>query len=77
LLQTAGSFLITNRQGISMDILVIFLISCLFAAFLYYLAAKRDADTLFWAVIGFLFGPFAIPFVFFSKPRKNTKKEQV
>ena len=34
----------------------------------YFIARSRSADTLFWAVMGFLLGPIAIPFAFFSKP---------
>jgi hypothetical protein len=34
----------------------------------YLIARSRSADTLFWAVMGFLLGPIAIPFAFFSKP---------
>lgn len=34
----------------------------------YSVAKKRNAKVSFWVVMGVLFGPLAIPFVFFSKP---------
>jgi hypothetical protein len=32
-------------------------------------AKRRGAKPVFWAVMGALFGPLAIPFVFFAKPK--------
>jgi hypothetical protein len=47
----------------------IFIIVVVFSAlFLGFIARKRGADTFFWTVMGGLFGPFAIPFIFFAKP---------
>lgn len=34
----------------------------------YYIAKGRDASGMFWAFMGAVFGPLAIPFAFFSKP---------
>ncbi len=34
------------------------------------IAKRRGANTLFWAVMGALFGPLAIPFSLLSKPKK-------
>jgi hypothetical protein len=31
------------------------------------IAKSRKADSGYWLVMGLLFGPFAIPFVFFAK----------
>lgn len=50
-------------------------ISLLFAGILYLIAAKRGAHKAYWAVMGFLFGPFAIPFVFFAKTDHTGKKQ--
>ena len=47
------------------------LIAAFFGALLYFIAAKRNADTTFWLVMGILFGPFALPFVFFAKPNEK------
>ena len=41
------------------------------AATCYFIARSRSADTLYWAVLGLLLGPIAIPFAFFSKPVKR------
>lgn len=34
---------------------------------MYYIAGQRGANQKFWVVMAFLFGPLALPFVFFSK----------
>lgn len=44
------------------------LISVACAALCGYLAARRGANRVFWLAMGFAFGPFALPFVFFAKP---------
>ncbi len=33
------------------------------------IAASRGGNAVFWGVMGFLFGPLAIPFAFRAKPR--------
>jgi hypothetical protein len=33
------------------------------------IAKRRSAKPVFWGVMGALFGPFAIPFVFLAKPK--------
>ncbi len=50
-----------------MGYLILIIISFIFAGLLYLIAEKRGSDKVFWAIMGFLFGPFAIPFVFFAK----------
>jgi hypothetical protein len=50
-----------------MGYLVVLIISICFAILLYLIAAKRGSNKTFWAIMGFVFGPFAIPFVFFAK----------
>jgi hypothetical protein len=57
-----------------MGYLAVFVISFCFAGLLYVIAAKRGSNKTFWAIMGFFFGPFAIPFVFFSNKSdpKNT-----
>lgn len=44
-----------------------------FALLLGFIARKRGANSFFWTVAGGIFGPFAIPFVFFAR-RHNQKK---
>ena len=51
----------------------IIIISLAFGALFYWIAAKRKANTLFWTAMGVLFGPFALPFVFFARPRKELR----
>jgi hypothetical protein len=50
-----------------MTYLFLFMGSSLFAGLLYLIAARRGANKIYWAIMGFFFGPFAIPFVFFSR----------
>ena len=33
------------------------------------IAAHRKARWVYWSVMGFAFGPFALPFVFMAKPK--------
>ena len=55
--------------------IIISLISISCAILLWNIADKRGVNTLFWAVMGAVFGPFAIPFIFLTKNRssKSTK----
>lgn len=49
--------------GLFIGILISFAFGCLLGT----IAEKRGAKVLFWAVMGAVFGPLAIPFVFFAK----------
>ncbi|MEN8194838.1 MAG: hypothetical protein ABFS12_18600 [Bacteroidota bacterium] len=56
--------------------LIIISIICIACAFLLWsIADKRGANTLFWAVMGAVFGPFAIPFIFLTK-NNSSKSNQ-
>ena len=55
-----------------MGYVVIVIISFCFAVLLYFMAAKRGTSKSFWAMMGFFFGPFAIPFLFFAKNESIT-----
>jgi hypothetical protein len=35
----------------------------------YSVAKSKKANVTFWVTMGLLFGPLAVPFVFFAKPR--------
>ncbi len=51
-----------------MDLLIasaVINISCVILC--HQIAKRRGAKPVFWGVMGALFGPFAIPFVFFAK----------
>ena len=37
----------------------------------YQVAKSRKADRWYWLFVGLLFGPFAIPFVFFASPNQR------
>jgi len=49
-----------------MFILLVLNILSVFVCF--YIAKSRKTQSYFWAFMGAVFGPFAIPFVFLSKP---------
>ena len=51
-------------------IIVFLLIPIICAGICYSVARKRSADVPFWVVMGLLFGPFALPFVFMAKAKK-------
>ena len=51
--------------------LFVFVILCTWVC--YAVAKRREANVSFWVVMGACFGPFAIPFVFLSKPRKSSQ----
>jgi len=46
---------------------ILIIISLLSASICYFVADKRRLPTLHWGLMGLLFGPFAIPFVYFKK----------
>lgn len=44
-------------------------VNSLCIALCYQIARERQANSYFWGLMGFLLGPFAVPFVFFSRPQ--------
>jgi hypothetical protein len=48
-------------------LVITIVISLLFALMLYGLAVWRGVNRRYWTIMGFLFGPFVIPFIFFAK----------
>ena len=46
---------------------VMLIISIIFGLLLRAIAGKRGANQAFWFVMGFVFGPFALPFVFLAR----------
>ncbi len=54
---------------VEFTIIIIIQIGC--AVFLWFMADKRGLDAFFWAIMGALFGPFAIPFVFLAKEKSS------
>ena len=57
-----------------MGLVAVILISAFFGVLLYYLAGRRGYNKQFWLIIGILFGPFALPFIFLGK-RKDVDTE--
>jgi ethanolamine transporter EutH len=57
-----------------MPLPAVLIFGTLASAYVCYIVAKeRHANARFWVWAGVLLGPFAIPFVFFSKPAKSNK----
>ncbi len=54
-------------------ILVVF-ITIFSAVICHKIAKRRGGNPVFWGVMGVLFGPLAIPFVFMLRNRKKIKK---
>jgi len=57
-----------------MSLAVAIIISAFFGVLLYYLADRRGHNKQFWLVMGILFGPFSLPFIFLGK--RNTQHEK-
>ncbi len=55
-----------------MGLLMVSAICIACAYLLWVIADKRGANTLFWAIMGAVFGPLAIPFIFLT-PNKRTR----
>ena len=50
-----------------MSLIAIVLISILFGMLLYFIAGRKGYNMQFWFIMGFLFGPFALPFIILGK----------
>jgi hypothetical protein len=57
-----------------MGLVAVIIISAFFGVLLYYLAGRRGYNKQFWLIMGILFGPFALPFIFLGK-RKDVDTE--
>ena len=57
--------------GFSLGSPLIWLLSVAFAALLAWLAARRDANPVFWGGLGFFFGPLPLPFLLLARRRKR------
>ena len=55
---------------------IILSLICICCAYLLWnMADKRGANTLFWAIMGAVFGPLAIPFIFLTKDKSSQSKD--
>ena len=52
-------------------LVVVFLTSAIIC---HLIAKNRNANAIFWGVIGLVFGPVAIPFAFLSKPGADNER---
>jgi hypothetical protein len=43
----------------------------------YYIAKQRHANQKFWVIMALLFGPLALPFMFFSNRTKDNDKDSL
>ena len=58
-----------------MGLLIISMVCIASAVLLWFMADKRGANTLFWAVMGAVFGPLAIPFIFLTKNKASRSNQ--
>jgi len=58
-----------------MGLAVAIIISAFFGVLLYYLADRRGYNKQFWLIMGILFGPFSLPFIFLGKRKAQHEKE--
>jgi 4-amino-4-deoxy-L-arabinose transferase-like glycosyltransferase len=58
-----------SQNGKNMTIYALVILTVFCSALCHYIAKKRGAKPVFWAAMGALLGPIALPFVFFSKPQ--------
>lgn len=54
---------------------VLLLINILCIALCYKIARQRHLNVAFWAVMGLLFGPLALPLLMFSMPKTLDKNK--
>ena len=53
-----------------MKMVILLILNVLSIFFCIYIAKSKGANTKFWGFMGLLFGPLAIPFVFFSTEKE-------
>ena len=56
-----------------MSIAILFSIYLVSIVVCHFLARQRGANPVFWGVMGAIFGPLAIPFVFMAKTQVSGK----
>ena len=57
-------------------IYAIVLVAVLCAIICHTIAKKRGANPVFWGVMGAVFGPFAIPFVYFARTKSGNERRR-
>lgn len=56
--------------------IVVLAVSLVCGVFCHRIARRREANAVFWAVMGVSFGPFAIPFVYLSRSVTDRRKKR-
>jgi len=51
------------------------ILSAFFGVLLYFIAEKRGVNKIFWMIMGFIFGIFAVPFVFLAKSNSSLRRQ--
>lgn len=51
-------------------------VSLVMALIPYYIAKQRGAKPSFWLIMGLIFGPLAIPFVFYAKTDQPEEEQE-
>ena len=62
------------REGFQIVIWILVIINLLSVLVCCQIAKSRMADRWYWSLAGLVFGPFAIPFAFFSSPTRSARK---
>ena len=52
-----------------MSLIAVIFISFVFGLLCYYLAGRKGFNKQLWLIVGILFGPFAIPFIFLGSKK--------
>lgn len=52
-------------------IALLIIVNLLSMVICYQIAKSRKANRWYWLLVGFLIGPFAVPFVFFASPEQR------
>jgi hypothetical protein len=58
-----------------MGLVVAIIISAFFGMLLYYLADRNSYNKQFWLIMGVLFGPLSLPFIFLGKRKTSYEKK--
>jgi hypothetical protein len=57
-----------------MGLVAAIIISAFFGVLHHYLADRRGYNKQFWLIMGILFGPFSLPFIFLGKRKTSYEK---
>ncbi len=61
-----------------MTILIVLIIVIIVSATIcFYIAKGKNLNAQYWALAGFLIGPFAIPFVFLANSKQDKESDDI